>query len=145
MISALLAVLRDDGLLLLDTSTLIGLEEELAERRVGPVRTYLGRSKAQPLACSTVSIGELASGLDEESVRFFLLRLRKLPLSEAVAYRAGKLDRELARKGRRLGENDNWIAATALHYSATLVVAVGDFMRVPGLKRHLIAVREHSS
>ena len=38
-------------------------------------------------------------------------------------------------KGRRLGENDNWIAATALQYSATLVYADGDFDRVNGLKR----------
>jgi predicted nucleic acid-binding protein len=45
-------------------------------------------------------------------------------------------------KGRRLGENDNWIAATALHYSATLVYADGDFDRVNGLKRAKLADRE---
>src|SRR5687768_7210689 len=102
MTSALRGALLGGGLLLLDTSTLIDLEEELGEGRVGPVRVFLGRSKTQPLACSTVSVGELASGSNADSVRFFLRRLRKLPLSEAVAYRAGDLDRELARKGRRL-------------------------------------------
>ena len=76
-------------------------------------------------------------------MRFFLRRLRKLPLSEAIAYRAGELDRRLADQGRRLGENDNWIAATALSYSATLVYADGDFARVPGLKRHPIAATRH--
>lgn len=126
-------------MLLLDTSALIDLEEELADRRVGPVRTYLGRNKGQPLACATVTVGELASGADEESVRFFLRRLRKLPLTEAVAYRAGTLDRELAQSGSRLGENDNWIAATALQYSAKLVYVDGDFERILGLKRHRIA------
>lgn len=130
-------------MLLLDTSTLIDLEQELTELRVGPVRTFLGRNKAQALACSTVSVGELASGGDEESVRFFLRRLRKLPLSEPVAYRAGKLDRRLADAGSRLGENDNWIAATALHYAATLVYADGDFARVPGLKRHQLVAPRH--
>ena len=125
-------------MLLLDTSTLIDLEHELAERRIGPVRSYLGRSKRESLACATVTVGELASGADEESVRFFLRRLRKLPLSEAVAYRAAELDRRLAEAGRRLGENDNWIAATALLHSATLVYVDGDFARVPGLKRHRI-------
>lgn len=123
-------------MLLLDTSTLIDLEHELAERQVGPVRTYLGRNRGEALACATVTVGELASGADAESVRFFLRRLRKLPLSEAVAYRAGELDQRLASQGRRLGENDNWIAATALQYSATLVYVDGDFARVPGLKRH---------
>ncbi len=125
-------------MLLLDTSTLIELEQELAERRIGPARTFLGRSKAQALACTTVTVGELASGSDEESVRFFLRRIRKLPLSEAIAYRAAELDRRLAQRGRRLGENDNWIAASALHYAATLVYADGDFERVPGLKRHAL-------
>jgi predicted nucleic acid-binding protein len=123
-------------MLLLDTSALIDLEQEFAAGRAGPVRTFIGRSKSEDLACSTVTVGELASGSDEETVRFFLRRLRKLPLGEAIAYRAAALDRQLARSGWRLGENDNWIAATALEYSATLVFADGDFVRVPGLKRH---------
>lgn len=121
---------------LLDTSVLIDLEHELAQGTVGSVQTFLGRHLAEPLACSVVTVGELASGADEESVRFFLRRLRKIPLDEAIAYRAGRLDQDLARRGLRLGENDNWIAATALHYSATLLHADGDFQRVPRLKRH---------
>jgi predicted nucleic acid-binding protein len=125
--------------LLLDTSALIDLEEELARARVGPVRRFLGRTRKAPLACTTVTVGELASGGDEAAVRFFLGRVRKLPLTEAVAYRAGELDRQMARAGQRLGENDNWIAATALLYSATLVYAHGDFDRVPKLKRHRVA------
>jgi predicted nucleic acid-binding protein len=121
---------------LLDTSVLIDLEHQLAQGIVGSVQTFLGRHRAEPLACSMVTIGELASGADEESIRFFLRRLRKIPLDEAIAYRAGRLDQDLARQGMRLGENDNWIAATALHYSATLLHADGDFERVPRLKRH---------
>lgn len=93
--------------------------------------------RIQALA-STVTVGELASGSDEEALRFFLRRLRKIALTEAIAYRAGALDRALAQRGARLGENDNRIAATALHYSATLVHVDGDFKRVPGLKRHEI-------
>jgi predicted nucleic acid-binding protein len=124
--------------LLLDTSVLIDLEHELFERRVGPVRTFLGRRRSEELACTTVTVGELSSGALEESVRFLLRRLRKVPLTEAIAYRAGTLDRDMARVGRRLGENDNWIAATALHLSATLVFADGDFKRVPRLKGHFI-------
>jgi predicted nucleic acid-binding protein len=121
---------------LLDTSVLIDLEHELADAVVGPVRAFLGRHRGEDLACTTVTVGELASGADEESVRFFLRRLRKIPLNEAIAYRAGKLDLQLSRSGMRLEENDNWIAATALHYAATLLHADGDFQRVPRLKRH---------
>lgn len=125
-------------MLLLDTSVLIDLEHELFERRVGPVRAFLGRRRGEDLACSTVTVGELATSTDEESARFFLRRLRKIALSEAIAYRAGALDRDLARAGKRLGENDTWIAATSLHLSATLVFADGDFERVPKLKRQRI-------
>lgn len=122
-------------MLLFDTSALVDLERELADRKVGPARAYLGRNQAESLACSTVTAGELATGRDEAAIRIMLQRMRKIPLSEAIAYRAGQLDRALAQAGRRLGENDNWIAATALHYSATLVHSDGDFDRVAGLKR----------
>jgi len=122
-------------MLLLDTSALIGLERELAQSKVGRVRAYMGGHLGDGLACSTVTVGELASGENEAAVRVLLRHLRKLPLSEAIAYRAGQLDRELMSKGLRLREKDNWIAATALHYSATLVYADGDFDRVNGLKR----------
>ncbi|MGA7725682.1 MAG: type II toxin-antitoxin system VapC family toxin [Opitutaceae bacterium] len=130
---------RASEMLLLDTSALIGLERELAQRKVGRIRAYLGEHLGDGLACSTVTVGELASGEDETVVRVFLRHLRKLPLSEAIAYRAGQLDKDLMSKGQRLGENDNWIAATALHYSATLVYADGDFDRVNGLKRANLA------
>ena len=122
-------------MLLLDTSALIGLEEELASRRIGPIRAYLGNHKDEDLACATVTVGELASGANETEVPLFLRRLRKIPLSDAIAYRARELDKAQMRKDQRLEENDNWIAATALHYSATLAYADGNFDRVEGLKR----------
>jgi predicted nucleic acid-binding protein len=122
-------------MLLLDTSALIALERELADRKVGPVRACLGRSKEEELACSTVTVGELASGGSELAIRVLLRRLRKIPLSEIIAFRAGELDKKQMRRGQRLGENDNWIAATALHYSATLVYVDGDFDRIEGIKR----------
>jgi predicted nucleic acid-binding protein len=129
-------------MLLLDISALIGLERELAGREVGPVRAYLGRRKSEELACSTVTVGELAAGGSETAIRVLLRHLRKIPLSETIAFRAGELDKEQMRKGQRLGENDNWIAATALHYSATLVYADGDFDRIEAIKRSKLAGSE---
>lgn len=121
-------------MLLFDTSALIELEGELADSRIGPVRAYLGRHKGEDLACSTITVGELATGTNEAAIRVFLRKLRKLPVSEAIAYRAAELDRAQQRKGQRLGENDTWIAATALYYSATLVHSDGDFDRIDALK-----------
>jgi predicted nucleic acid-binding protein len=122
-------------MLLLDSSVLIELEREVSGSAVGPVRTYLGQRRGEDLACSTVSVGELASGSSETIVRVLLRRVLKIPVSEAIGLRAGELDKRLRQKGKRLGENDNWIAATALHYSATLVYIDGDFDRVDGMKR----------
>jgi predicted nucleic acid-binding protein len=122
-------------MLLFDTSALIDLEGELAQGRVGPVRAFLGRHKGEDLACSTVTVGELATGGDEAAVKAFLRRLRKIPVSETIAYRAAAVDKVQLSRGSRLGENDTWIAATALCYSATLVHTDGDFERVDSLKR----------
>lgn len=122
-------------MLLLDTSVLVALETELNVGEIGPVRRYLGGRGGDDLACSTITVGEMAAGSTELETRVLLRRLRKLPVSEAIAYRAAELDKALRRRGRRLGENDNWIAATALHYSATLAYCDGDFDRVDGLKR----------
>ena len=121
-------------MLLFDTSALIDLEGELAAATIGPVRAYLGRHRADDLACSTITVGELATGRNEAAIRVFLRKLRKIPVSEAIAYRAAELDRDQQRKGQRLGENDTWIAATALYYSAILVHSDGDFDRVDALK-----------
>jgi predicted nucleic acid-binding protein len=122
-------------MLLLDTSALVGLEIELAAGSIGPVRTFLARHKGEDLACSTVTVGELATGSEEIRTRVFLRHLRKISLTEVIAYRAARLDELQRSKGQRLGENDNWIAATALHYSATLVYADRDFDRIDELKR----------
>jgi predicted nucleic acid-binding protein len=122
-------------MLLFDTSALIDLEAELCEKRVGPVRAFMGRHLGEDLACSTITIGELAVGSRESAARILTRRLRKIPVSEAIAYRAADLDRSLVGNGQRLGENDTWIAATALYYSATLVHIDADFLRVKGLKR----------
>jgi len=122
-------------MLLFDTSALIELESELANRTVGAVRNYLGRNLGSDMACSTVSVGELASGSDETLTQVLLRKLRKISLTEAVAYRAALLDKAQSIKGQRLGENDTWIAATAIHYSATLVHLDRDFLRIAGLKQ----------
>ena len=100
-------------MLLFDTSVLIDLERELADGRVGPVRAYLGRHGAEDLACSTITVGEMATGKSELATRVFLRKLRKIPVSEAIAYRAGALDRVQLSCRQRSGENDTWIAATA--------------------------------
>jgi predicted nucleic acid-binding protein len=54
-------------------------------------------------------------------------------LHRQVAWEAGRIERELAEDGARLGENDNWIAATARTWGLRLVSRDAAFTRVPRL------------
>ena len=83
---------------------------------------------------SIVTWGELAAGVNSlEELDRLLRRVRVLMVHRQVAWEAGRIDRELAQAGGRLGENDNWIAATARTWGLRLVSRDGAFSRVPGL------------
>lgn len=81
-----------------------------------------------------ITWGELAAGvnfpwqLDE-----LLRRVRVVGLPLQVAWEAGRIEQELAEKGMRLGENDNWIAATARTWGLRLITRDAAFSRVRGL------------
>ena len=121
-------------MLLLDTSFLVEWEAELAGRRRGPARDFLALRTAEPFGISLVAIAEFAEGFEDlRLLEAFLRPLRVLQLSRAIAYRVAALQSGLP---QRLGENDAWIAATALTYDATLVGRDRAFERVPRLKYH---------
>ena len=67
---------------------------------------------------------------DPKPLLQFRAPLRVVQLSRAIAWRTAALQGSLA---RRLGENDAWIAATALSCEATLVAREKAFERVPRL------------
>jgi predicted nucleic acid-binding protein len=118
--------------LLLDTSFLIDLESELSSRRLGSARRLLEARALEPVGISIVSVGEFAQGFEDvRSVEAFLAPFRVIQLSRAIAYRMAALQASLA---QRLGENDAWIAATALAYHASLVGREKAFARVPRLQ-----------
>ena len=127
---------RDPGadaivMLLLDTSFLIEFEDELAHRKSGPAIAVLAAHRRQAVAISIITLGEFAEGFtDPRALVEFLAPFRVVQLSRAIAWRTGALQSSLA---RRLGENDAWIAATALSYEATLVAREKAFERVPRL------------
>jgi predicted nucleic acid-binding protein len=118
-------------MLLLDTSFLVEFEDELVNRRPGAATTVLAARRRQAAAISIITLGEFAEGFtDPRSLVEFLAPFRVVQLSRAIAWRMGALQGSL---GRRLGENDAWIAATALSYEATLVAREKAFERVPRL------------
>ena len=55
------------------------------------------------------------------------------PVPESAGDHYGCIKREVEKRGLTLGENDLWIAATAMALDAILVTRDSDFQRVPGL------------
>ncbi len=118
-------------MLLLDTSFLIEFEDELVNRKSGPARAVLATHRRQAAAISIITLGEFAEGFtDPKALLEFLAPFRVVQLSRAIAWCTAALQGSLS---RRLGENDAWIAATALSYEATLVAREKAFERVPRL------------
>lgn len=119
------------AMLLLDTSFLIEFEDELAHRKAGPAQGVLAAHRRQTAAISIITLGEFAEGFaDPRALVEFLAPFRVVALSRAIAWRTAVLQSSLS---RRLGENDAWIAATALSYDATLIGREKAFERVPRL------------
>jgi predicted nucleic acid-binding protein len=118
-------------MLLLDTSFLIEFEDELASERPGPASALLAARRKTPVAISIITLGEFAEFfLDPVALNEFLMPFRVVQLSRMIAWRTALLQTSLP---RRLGENDAWIAGTALAYEATLVGRARAFTRVPRL------------
>jgi hypothetical protein len=118
-------------MLLLDTSFLVEFEDELVRERPGPAAALLAARRTEPVAISMITLGEFAEGfLDPVALNEFLRPFRVLQLSRMIAWRTALLQTSLS---RRLGENDAWIAGTAIVYGATLVGRERAFSRVPRL------------
>jgi predicted nucleic acid-binding protein len=92
--------------------------------------------RAQEFSVSVVTWGELAAGFEKiGDVEHILRRIKIHYLPLHVAWQASRIERQLGQSGQRLGENDNWIAATALAFGLRLVTNDEDFRRVSGLRR----------
>jgi predicted nucleic acid-binding protein len=95
----------------------------------------MARHRAVTFKVSIITWGELAAGVEYPAELDSLLRrIRILYVPMQVAWEAGRIETELADRGGRLGENDNWIAATARTWGLRLVTRDRAFARVRGLR-----------
>lgn len=122
--------------MLFDSEFIIALGR--GEQSVGRQRCdrFLAQHRPPQLYTSRVSWAEVAEGfetlVDHERVvgRFTLLEM-----DAEIAWIASRLARVLKRSGQHIGDNDVWIAATALGFGLPLVSNnARHFGRVPGLK-----------
>ena len=106
---------------LLDTSFLVALERETAEREEGPARQLLPSLRGRQLVISIVSVEEVLEGaVDETAALATLQRFAIQGLHFAQARRCALIQRRAA---RRMGENDAWLVATAQSLDADVVGA----------------------
>lgn len=127
------------GRVALDTTFLIDLQRERLRREPdGPAHRFLSADADLELFLSATALGEFAEGF--ESADDPLLRVARelhvlLPIDEETALVYGRVTRSLRDRGRLIGTNDLWIAATSIRHELALVTAnVADFSRVEGLE-----------
>ena len=119
-----------------DTAFLSDFHREREEVRRGPASAFLAAHRRAATFATVISVGELAVIFNSNAVaRAFLGPYRVLRLTPEIALAAAEIDRELIRSGRRLGENDNWIAGFCRYYGQPLISRDRAFDRVPGLRR----------
>lgn len=117
--------------MLLDTAFFIDLADEEKARRAGPCSAWLRAHRQHTKRVSVITLGEYAVGSSaRETLRFFR-GYQPVALGAATTISAGRLQ---ASMDFEMGENDLWIAATALRFGWPLVTRDKAFARVPGLK-----------
>ena len=123
--------------MLLDTTFLIDLQREAVRRSPGPAFRFLRTRPESPVRISVVTYAEFAEGFPPEQKDLcseLLQPYQVLDISPDIAWKYGQISRRLRQLGRRIGDNDLWIACTALHSELELVTRDAEhFRRVPNL------------
>lgn len=123
--------------LILDTSFVIQAERESRRGLSERTEAFLTRHTAEHLFITFTVAGELACGRSANIRRDWAQLCRPypvLPWTMEISWQYGETYRALSSKGKLIGGNDLWIAATALVHGHHVVTANEDeFRRVPGL------------
>ena len=111
----------------------------LKERRrgqPGPASAFFATHRKQKIRTTIITGGEvLLMFEDSPSAWRWLEPWTIYRLHTGIVEAAADVDRELIRLGKRLGENDNWIAGFARYYREPLISRDRGFDAVPGLRR----------
>jgi tRNA(fMet)-specific endonuclease VapC len=119
-----------------DSTFFVALDRERRRRQEGPAHSFLRAHAAEEVAMSVITRGELARGfLRRTDWESFCAGFTVHPLDENVLWKAAEFFQDLRKRGEPTGENDLWIAATALVVGEPLVTAnAKDFEKISGLK-----------
>jgi tRNA(fMet)-specific endonuclease VapC len=119
-----------------DSTFFVALDRERRRKQEGPAHSFLRAHAAEEVAMSVITRGELARGfLRRTDWESFCAGFTVHPLDENVLWKAAEVFQDLRKRGEPTGENDLWIAATALVVGEPLVTAnAKDFEKISGLK-----------
>jgi tRNA(fMet)-specific endonuclease VapC len=119
-----------------DSTFFVALDRERRRKQEGPAHSFLRAHAAEEVAMSVITRGELARGfLRRTDWESFCAGFTVHPLDENVLWKAAEIFQDLRKRGEPTGENDLWIAATALVVGEPLVTAnAKDFDKISGLK-----------
>ena len=122
--------------MIFDSTFFVALHRELQRGETGPTQDFLQRHANEVPGMSEITRGELARGFTTRAGwTDFCDRFVSFPFDDAVAWQAAVIFNDLRRRGVPTGENDLWIAATAVAAGETLVTRnVRHFRDIRGLK-----------
>ncbi len=122
--------------MIFDSTFFVALHRELQRGQSGPAQAFLRQHADEVPGMSEITRGELARGFTSRAAwTDFCDRFVSFPFNDAVAWRAALIFTELRRRGVPAGENDLWIAATAIEAEETLVTRnLKHFREIRGLK-----------
>ena len=122
--------------MIFDSTFFVALHRELQRGGAGPAQTFLQKHAEEVPGMSEITRGELARGFASRAAWVdFCDRFVNFPFNDAVAWQAAVIFNDLRRRGLPTGENDLWIAATAIEAGETLVTRnVKHFKEIRGLK-----------
>jgi len=122
--------------MLFDTGFFIDLSGRGARRNRAEALAFLAANPDMPLYTSRICWSELAEGVASPAIVNELLRdYSIIEIDEDVAWHTSRVARLLKGTGRHIGDNDCWIAGTALSKGLALVTRnAKHFARVSGLE-----------
>ena len=122
--------------MIFDSTFFVALHRELQRGTSGPAQRLLAENADEVPGMSEITRAELARGFTSRAAWLdFCDRFVNFPFNDDVAWRAAEIFTDRRRRGLPTGENDLWIAATALATGQTLVTKnVKHFQAIRGLK-----------
>jgi predicted nucleic acid-binding protein len=125
--------------LIIDTSLVIKLEREGASLEFNPTfdpdAAAISVVTVSELLVGTYRAGAAQSARRTAFVESVLERFEALPITRSVARIHAQITANLMDSGQMIGQQDRWIAATAIESGATVATLDRkDFDRIPGLQ-----------